>query len=355
MPKRRELFIGRIVKKVENRIETKLERRFSMSRKNLTVLVLAILLTGIMATTVMAREPQEKSQGGWLGVYLQDISPDMKDAMDLKSTEGVLVTEVVSDSPAEKAGLESKDVIVEFAEKGELGSFEKVEDAAELKGMVKEASPGEAVKLKILRDGKEKVVTVTLSEAPESDLSSEYLQQLPRMKTRKPDANTYFFNFYSGNRIGVKVQDLSEQLGDYFGVTDGEGVLITEVEEDMPAYKAGLKAGDVVVEVDGKKIEDTEELTSAISEKDAGDKVNIKVMRNHQPQTFAVGVEKGKGERNFDFSGMDNVKIFKKNLQAPDMQWMEQSSSDLKDEMEDLKQEMQDLKQQLEELKEKIR
>lgn len=327
-----------------------------MSRKSIIALILVALLTGWMTSMAGAIEPQEKSQGGWLGVYLQDISPDMKDAMDLKSTEGVQVTEVVENSPAEKAGLESKDVILGFAEKGEPGSFEKVEDAAGLKRMVKGASPGEAVKLKILRDGKDKVVTVTLSEAPESEFYSENLPQLPRTKTKKPDANTYFFSFYSGSRIGVKVQDLSEQLGDYFGVADGEGALITEVEEDMPAQKAGLKAGDVIVEVDGKKIEDTEELTNAISGRDAGDKVDVKVMRNHQPQTFAVEVEKGKGEHNFDFSGLDNnMKIFKKNLQAPDMQWREEASSDLKDELQNLKEEMQDLKQQLEELKEKIR
>ncbi len=327
-----------------------------MSRKNTIALILTVLLVGLTVSFIAAKEPAEKPGSGWLGVYLQDISPDMKEAMDLKSTEGVMVTEVVGDSPAEKAGLESKDVIVGFAEKGELGSFEKVEDAAELKGMVKEASPGETVKLKILRDGKQKVVTVTLNEAPESDFYSQNLPQLPRMNTRKPDANTYFFNFYSGSRIGVKVQDLSEQLGDYFGVTDGAGALITEVEEDMPAYKAGLKAGDVIVEVDGKKIEDTGELTNAISEKHAGDKVDVKVMRNHEPQTFAVEVEKGKGERNFDFSGLgNNMQIFKEKLQAPDMQWREEASSDLRDELQNLKEEMQDLKQQLEDLKEKIR
>jgi C-terminal processing protease CtpA/Prc len=168
--------------------------------------------------------------------------------------------------------------------------------------------------------------------------------------------DTYLFTFSSGSRIGVKVQDLTEQLGDYFGATDGEGVLITEVEEDMPAQKAGLKAGDVIVEADGKKIEDSNELISAISGKKKGDKVNIKVIRNRQPQTFAVEVEEGKGERSFDFSGMDNsMKIFKKNLQTPDMKWYEESSSDLEEQLDNLKEEMQDLKQQLDDLKEKIR
>ena len=314
-----------------------------------------VLLIGLVASCIAAKEPPEKLSGGWLGVYLQDISPDMKDAMDLKSTEGVLVTDVVGDSPAEKAGIESKDVIVGFAGKDEKGTFEKVKDSSQLKKMVRTTSPGEVVKLKISREGKEKVITVTLDQSPEGDFFTEQALNLPPGTAKALGPNAHYFSYFSGSRIGVKVQDLSEQLGDYFGVTDGEGALITEVEEDMPAQKAGLKAGDVVVEVDGEKIEDTQELTSAISEKHEGDKVNIKVMRNHQPQTFAVEVEKGKGERSFDFSGMDNVKVFKKNLQAPDMQWREEASSDLKDELQNLKEEMQDLKQQMEELKEKIR
>ena len=326
-----------------------------MSKKSITALILVVLLTGLVAITVAAEESQEKSGGGWLGVYLQDISPDIEEAMDLKSTEGVLVTEVVEDSPAEKAGVESKDVIVGFAGKGDQGTFEKVEDSSQLKKMVRTTSPGDVVKLKISREGKEKVITVTLDQLPESEFYSENLPQLPRMNTKKPNANTYFFKFFSGSRIGVKVQDLTEQLGDYFGAEGGEGVLITEVEEDMPAQKAGLKAGDVIVEVDGKKIEDSNELVSTISEKKKGDKVNIKVIRNHQPQTFAVEVEEGKGERSFDFSGLDKMKIFTKNLPAPEMKWYDESSSDLKQQLDDLREEMQDLKQQLDDLKEKIR
>ena len=325
-----------------------------MSKKSITALILVVLLTGLTAITVAAEESQEKSGGGWLGIYLQDISPDIEEVMNLKSDEGVLVTEVVEDSPAEKSGIESKDVIVGFNEGGK-GIFVKVEDASQLKKMVKKSSPGEVVKLKVSRDGKEKVLTVTVGKVPESDYYSQRVMKLPRMKTKDKALDTYLFKFSSGSRIGVKVQDLTEQLGDYFGATDDEGVLITEVEEDMPAQKAGLKAGDVIVEADGKKIEDSSELISAISKKEKGDKVDIKVIRNHQPQTFAVEVEEGKGERSFDFSGLDNMKIFTKKLPQPDMKWYEESSSDLEQQLDDLREEMQELKQQLDDLKEKIR
>jgi serine protease Do len=326
-----------------------------MSRKRITVLILVILLTSLAAAiTLAAEEWQEKSGGGWLGVYLQDISPDIEEAMNLKSDQGVLVTGVVEDSPAEKAGVESKDVIIGFTEEGK-GIFQMVEDASQLKSLVKESSPGDVIKLKVSREGKEKVLTVTVGKAPESEFYSQRVMKLPRTKAKDKALETYLFSFPSGSRIGVKIQDLTEQLGDYFGVTDGEGVLITEVEEDMPAQKAGLKAGDVIVAVDGKKIEDSDELISSISDKEKGDKVDIKVIRNHQPATFAVEVAEGKGERSFDFSGMDNMKIFKKSLQAPEMKWYQQSSSDLKEQMDELREEMQDLKQQLDDLKEKIR
>jgi serine protease Do len=326
-----------------------------MSRKSIIAVILVVLLTGLAAAiTVTAEESQGNSGGGWLGIYLQDISPDIEEAMNLNSDEGVLVTAVMDNSPAEKAGIESKDVIIGFTEKGK-GIFEQVEDASQLKGLVKESSPGDVIMLKVSRDGKEKVLTVTVGKAPESEFYSQRVMKLPRTKAKDKALDTYLFTFSSGSRIGVKVQDLTEQLGNYFGATDGEGVLITEVEEDMPAQKAGLKAGDVIVEADGKKIEDSNELISAISGKKKGDKVNIKVIRNHQPQTFAVEVEEGKGERSFDFSGLDNMKIFTKNLPAPEMKWLEESSSDLKDEMQDLREELQDLKQQLDDLKEKIR
>ncbi len=326
-----------------------------MSRKSIIVLILVILLTGLAtAITVAAEEWQEKSSGGWLGIYMQDISPDIEEAMDLSSDEGVLVTEVVKDSPAEKAGLESKDVIVGFTEEGR-GIFEKVEDASQLKKMVQQSSPGEVIKLKVSREGKEKVLTVTVGKVPENDFYSQRVIKVPRAKAKDKALDTYLFTFSSGSRIGVKVQDLTEQLGDYFGVKDGEGVLVTEVEKDMPAQKSGLKAGDVIVAVDGKKIEDSGELISAISDKEKGDKVDIKVIRNHQPQTFAVEVAERKGERYFNFSGPDNIKIFTDKFHTPDMKWYEGSSSDLKQQLDDLREEMQDLKQQLDDLKEKIR
>jgi membrane-associated protease RseP (regulator of RpoE activity) len=153
----------------------------------------------------------------------------------------------------------------------------------------------------------------------------------------------------------VKVQDLTEQLGNYFGVEDGKGALITEVEEDMPAYKAGLKAGDVIVEVEGEEIGDTEELMDVISDKEEGDKVKIKVIRNRRPESFEVEVEEGEEWSSFDLRGLDKLKIYTEKLHPPKMFWKEEYSSELEKEMENLREELEELKEELEELREKIR
>jgi serine protease Do len=327
-----------------------------MSKRSIIAVILLVFLASFMTASGVTKEVWEKSlradkeesQKGWLGIYLQDISPDIREAMDLKSGEGVLVKDVVQDSPADQGGIKQKDVIVEFKGK-------KVEDAPYLTEMVRETSPGEKVKLTIVRDGKEKTLTVTIGKPPEKESSYEYKFEPPQVRTKMVEPDVSIFRFFSGGRIGVKVQDLTEQLGDYFAVEDGEGALITEVEKDMPAFKAGLKAGDVIVEVDGKKIEDTEDLMDAISKKEEGDKVEIKVIRDRQPRSFAVEVAKREEWAPFGSKQIEKFKVLRETPRSPEMLWEEQAPSELRQELQDLKEELQDLKDQLEELRDKIR
>ena len=98
----------------------------------------------------------------------------------------------------------------------------------------------------------------------------------------------------NSRQIGVGVGSLGKQLGEYFGVADGKGVLINSVRENSPAAKAGLRAGDVIVEVDGKPVAGSMELTRAISEKKEGD-VNLTIVRNKNRQTIRVTPEKMQG------------------------------------------------------------
>jgi serine protease Do len=320
-----------------------------MSKRSIVIMILlAFLASLVTATPVKAKKYKEGSKGVWLGVYIQDITTDIKEAMDLKSKRGVLIRDVVEDSPAEEAGIKQEDVIIEFEGK-------KVKDSSNLTRLIRSSSPGGEVKLKILRDGKEKIITVTLGKRPMNEFFYEYEFEPFSGEAKRTKPYTYSFSFFSGSRIGVKVQDLTEQLGNYFGVGDGEGALITEVEKNMPAERAGLKAGDVIVEVDGEEIDDTEDLMDIISDKEEGDKVKIKVIRNRTTKSFEVGVEEGEEWSSFDFSGLKKLKILPEKLHSPEIFLEKEYSSELEEAMEELREELEELKEELEELREKIR
>jgi len=315
-----------------------------MSKRSIVLVVLLAFAAGLVAAAPAAAK---KSEDAWLGVYLQDINRDLKEAMDLDSKRGALIAGVVEDSPAEEAGIEEEDVIVEF-------DGEKVRSSSSLTKLVKKHSPGDEITLTLVRDGKEKSIKVVLGKSPKESLyfsfdDEPYLDMAKKLKS----PGVYSLNWTSGSRIGVKVQGLSEQLGEYFGVEDAEGALITEVEEDMPAQKAGLKAGDVIVEADGDKVDDTQELREIISEKEEGEKVEIKVIRNRKAQTFSVEVEEDAAT---DFySQAMKLKIHPDKPDAPEFIWQGKLDSDFEDEMEELKEELDELKKELQELKEELK
>ncbi|MGB7062619.1 MAG: PDZ domain-containing protein [Candidatus Zixiibacteriota bacterium] len=317
-----------------------------MFKRCIVIMVLsAFIVAVVVATPGMAK----KSERAWLGVYLQDINRDIKEAMDLESKRGALIAGVVEDSPAEEAGIEEEDVIVEF-------DGEKVRNTSSLTRLVKKHSPGDKITLTLVRDGKEKSIAVILGKQPKDEFIYEHDFEplLGLKKGKSPEA--YFFSFYSGSRIGVKVQDLSEQLGEYFGLEDAKGVLITEVEEDMPAEKAGLKAGDVIVEVDGDEIDDTQELREIISEKEEGDEVEIKVIRERKPRSFEVEVEEAESWSSGDLKGLKKLRVLSPEKgDVPKMIWKEKFSSEFKEEMEELKEEIEELKKELKELREKLK
>ncbi len=91
-----------------------------------------------------------------------------------------------------------------------------------------------------------------------------------------------------GGWLGVRLQDLTEQLGDFFGVEDGHGALVTEVEDGSPAAGAGLKAGDVIVEVGGERIEDSDDVAWAVRFRDPGDRVELRIVRKGKRRTVEV-------------------------------------------------------------------
>lgn len=312
-----------------------------LPKKERTLVLLGgVVFLSLLIFNLPAQAKQDTTKKGWLGVSIQDVDEDLKEALDLKSTEGVLVNEVVEDSPAEEAGIKKKDVIIKYKGK-------KVKDARDLTTWVLETKPGEEVRLEIIRDGKKKKPKVIIGKQPKS-----YSLLYGEDWDFTPGRQSFYFGGKRGY-LGVVLEGLSEQLGDYFGAKDGEGALITEVEEDSPAEKAGLKAGDVIVKIDGEEIEDPGDVVEVVTDKEEGDKVKISVLRNKKKKTFTLEV----AERESTFGSLKGLKHLKI-LDSPRRGSsagirIEIDKERFKEDMEKLKEELKELKEELKELKEK--
>ena len=248
---------------------------------------------------------------GYLGVMLQEISPSMAKALQLGEKSGVMINEVVKDSPAATAGLEDGDIILMF-------QGEAVADPKDLTTTVRKTKPGAQVDLVILHNGKKETRQVELGEREDNftwteagdgnvfmfkgdgdeDIHLEMLKGLHedmdgehqiiiKKMTDGGHGDVAFFNADRGF-LGVHLDDISGQMGDYFEVKDGKSVLITEVTEDSPAAKAGLKAGDIIVKLDDEDIASTDQLHQKMAETKPEQEVQVKVTRKGKGKTMKV-------------------------------------------------------------------
>lgn len=261
--------------------------------KGIAVLM-AVSLLFLGAATLMTAG--EKSEKGYLGVSIENLSQDDKEEFGVKF--GVLVTGVTKGEAAEKAGIKKYDIIQQFNDK-------KMRRPGDLVDAVRETKPETQAKVKLVRDGKNKEVTVTVGEY--KSLIS-YFGDFDK----KDGKNYFLYAGHGGGYLGVHLQELNKDLAGYFGVKEDEGVLILKVEEDSPAEKAGLKSGDVIVELDGKKVTDAGKVSKVVSAYEEGDEIEIKVVRHKKGQTVKVELGERTGFRSFDmFKGGDFLKGFK--------------------------------------------
>lgn len=225
------------------------------------------------------------------------------DAEQAKTTSGVVVTEVRSDSPAAKAGITQGDVIVAF-------DGEKVRSARHLRRLVDETAPGRAVTASLVRGGKKVDVQVTPEEGRMArgwgaDDMHFKMEGMPGFEMRGgPDMVPFRFErrgpggegdrerfdvFVAPGRgrLGIGVQELTPQLAEYFGTKDG--VLVTSVQQDSPAAKAGLRAGDVITAVGDKPVTSPSEVTRAVREADTS--VSIGYTRDKKSATTTATLE----------------------------------------------------------------
>jgi serine protease Do len=189
---------------------------------------------------------------GWLGVSIQDLTQELAKSLNIKQRNGALVADVVKDSPAEKAGLKRGDVVIEYDKK-------PVQDSTTLRNMVASTAPGKTVTMKIVRNGKEQEVSVTLSEYKE------------RKKVKKVEYNNVL--------KGITVQELTPSVKDKLGLPQTiSGVVITDIAPESPAQGV-LQPGDLILEVNRKEISGLSDYDRTASKIGPKDTVLLLVLR----------------------------------------------------------------------------
>jgi serine protease Do len=220
-----------------------------------------------MAKTIL---PQLKTAGhvtrGWLGVVIQKITPELAESFDLESQEGALVSNVLPDGPASDAGVEHGDVIVQFDGK-------QIEDWNDLPRVVAETPVGKKVDMVVLRDGKRKKLRAKVAKLEQD----EEPVQLAEAEG-------------GAGEFGMRVQNITPDLADQLGMDEGDGVVVTGVEPGSAAEEAGLRSGDVILEVDKKEVSDVKQLRSQLAD---ADKSTLLLIRRGEATIFVPVKRKG--------------------------------------------------------------
>jgi serine protease Do len=234
--------------------------------------------------------------GNFLGILPGDVTRDNMGRYGLREARGVAVTKVIESSPAARAGLKEGDVILRF-------DNEPVNSVNKLERLINEAAPEQTIRLHISRQGSEQELNATLSKRKDFPTmgalpQGEMLRAMPQVDALRglmpalPKGENFAFALGSTRRIGVGTTQLTEQLADYFGVKGGRGVLVTSVNENSPAARAGLKAGDVITEVNGQQTGTIGELSRALNRQNDGE-VTLNIVRDKHQRTIKVTPERG--------------------------------------------------------------
>ena len=207
-----------------------------------------------MAKELLPQLKKGKVVRGWIGLMIQDITPELAKSFGLKSTKGVLVSDVVQGSPAEKAGLLRGDIILRFDGK-------EIQNAHMLSQMAAATAPNTQVKIDLLRNGQEKTITVELGTMP-----TEGGQQVV-----SPEEKSDW---------GMSVQELTPQLAQQLGLEPGTtGVVISNVDEGGPAAAAGLRPGDLITEVNRTAIKNLNDYQQALQKVKKGENLLLLIKR----------------------------------------------------------------------------
>jgi serine protease Do len=199
-----------------------------------------------MAKDLLPQLKKGKVVRGWLGVMIQKITPDLKEKLGLKDEKGALVADVTAGGPAEEAGIKRGDVIVSF-------DGEDIKEMHDLPYIVASTPVGKKVTVEIIRKGKKKSLQVKTGELKEEDES-------PVVSEASPN-------------LGLMVKEVTPELAKNFGLSETMGLVVVQVESNSPAGEAGMKPGDIILEVDQVSMKDLAQFNRKIEQYKAGDTI----------------------------------------------------------------------------------
>ncbi|MGR3310869.1 MAG: PDZ domain-containing protein, partial [Candidatus Brocadiales bacterium] len=198
---------------------------------------------------------------GWLGVVIQDLNPSLAESFGVDITEGVLISDVQSGSPASDGGMERGDIVIEYNGTG-------VRDVNHLRNIVASTRVGEVSAVKVLRNGNERELSITIGEQP---------AELFGLKQPQPTVKN----------LGVTVQELTPELAENLGYGDEKGVVVSSVVPGSSGALADLREGDLIREVNREKIYNVGDFRKAVA-KSGTDKDVLMLVRRGEYTRYVI-------------------------------------------------------------------
>ena len=262
---------------------------------------ICLILGAVLAITSTARPAAQTSAqsfpfygeepwgGSYLGVDTQDVTSDRLGALHLKDERGVEVTMVDQDAPAGKAGLKQRDVILTIND-------QQVQSVEQLRRLIREIPPGRTIAIGISRDGQAMTLHAQLAERNKMpDMNFNFNPAINVPAIHIPPINIPEIDVpnivvvHAPRSSGMMIENLTPQLGEFFGVKGGQGVLVRSVEKGSRAEQAGIRAGDVIVKINGSAVNDCSDFSRLLRLR-TSTKATVVVMRDRREQTLTLNL-----------------------------------------------------------------
>jgi len=283
-------------------------RRFTGNEKSVALVALAFALAAVPHRARAQAEPVvqvfddaqpllvHSSSQGYLGVSITDVDADKAQALKLKDTHGAVITLIDHDAPAGQIGLKINDVVLAI-------DGESIDNAEQLRKMLRELPPGRKLSLEISRDGNIQTLAVQLAERKtldhdiwdKIDSDGDTITRAPGMgivggaSADVPSAGGFHLPFFGGNlNVGALVEPLTSQMADYLGV--GGGLMVKQVSRKSEASTAGLRAFDVILKVGADSISTSADWERALRS-NQGRPVSVTILRDRKQQTLTLQVD----------------------------------------------------------------